>query len=47
VLAPLGISEDQAKELARASARVAEFTAGKTVRRVIFVPNKLVNIVVS
>jgi leucyl-tRNA synthetase len=47
VQAPIGISEERAKELANVSERVAEFTAGKTIRRVIFVPNKLVNIVVS
>ena len=43
----VGISEDQAIELANASERVKEFTAGKTVRRRIFVPGKLVNVVVS
>jgi leucyl-tRNA synthetase len=47
VQAPVGISEERARELANASERIAEFTSGKTIRRVIFVPNKLVNIVVS
>ena len=47
VLVPLGISEERAVELATASARVREFTEGHTIRRVIFVQNKLVNVVVA
>ncbi len=43
----LGISEEHAVELAMASDRVKEYTDGKTVRRVIFVPNRLVNVVVG
>ena len=40
-----GIAGDRLKELALASERVKAFTAGKTVRNVIVVPDKLVNVV--
>ena len=45
VLAP-DASEAQARELAFASARVQEFTGAREPRRVIYVPGKLLNIVV-
>ena len=41
------VSEEQAKELAMASSAVAPHLAGKQVRRIIYVPGKLVNVVVS
>ena len=44
---PVGIEEERAIELATSSDRAREFTEGHAVRRVIFVPNKLVNIVVG
>jgi leucyl-tRNA synthetase len=46
ISAPAGISEDAAKELALASELVAKHLAGQTPRKVIYVPGKLVNIVV-
>ncbi|MEX0800568.1 MAG: leucine--tRNA ligase [Dehalococcoidia bacterium] len=43
---PAGIEEERAKELALASERVRPHTDGKKVQRVIYVPGKLVNVVV-
>ena len=42
-----GIEEEAAVELAMASPRIQKHIEGKTVRKVIVVPGKLVNIVVS
>jgi leucyl-tRNA synthetase len=42
-----GIDEDKLKSLALSSPKVAEFTAGLTVRKVIVVPGKLVNVVAN
>ena len=42
-----GIGEEAAKDLAFASERAAAHVGGKTVRKVIYVPGKLVNIVVG
>jgi leucyl-tRNA synthetase len=44
---PVGIDEARAKELAQASPVVQRHVAGRDVRRVVFVPGKLVNIVLS
>ncbi len=44
---PLGVPKEQAVELATSSARVKEYTESATIRRIIFVPDKLVNIVVG
>lgn len=41
------IAKDELEALALASARVQEFTAGKTVRKVVVVPGRLVNIVAN
>ncbi|MFP4362678.1 MAG: leucine--tRNA ligase, partial [Spirochaetia bacterium] len=41
------LPKDELERLAFANERIAEWTEGKTVRKVITVPNKLVNIVVS
>lgn len=41
------ITEDQIKELALSDEKVKVFTDGKQIRKVIYVPGKLVNIVVS
>ena len=46
-LVPTGTTQDTALELARANPRVAPHLAGKTVKRVIFVPGKILNIVVE
>ncbi|MCD4690316.1 leucine--tRNA ligase, partial [bacterium] len=42
-----GASEDVVVELARANEKVARHLEGKTVRRIIFVPDRLLNIVVG
>ena len=44
---PADISEDDATTRALESDRVAVHTAGKQVRRVIYVPGRLVNVVAS
>ncbi|MDO5295365.1 MAG: leucine--tRNA ligase [bacterium] len=44
---PMGTEQAAIEELARANERVAAQLEGKTVRRVIYVPNKLLNIVVG
>ena len=46
VQVPVGISEEQAKELALNSESVKRFIAGKEIRKVVLVPGRLVNIVV-
>lgn len=43
---PVGISEEQAEELALKSEAVNKYIAGKEIRKVILVPGRLVNIVV-
>ena len=42
-----GIGEDRLRELALQDARIQPWTTGKTVRKVIVIPEKLVNIVVA
>ncbi|MEY4941762.1 MAG: hypothetical protein RIQ93_3497, partial [Verrucomicrobiota bacterium] len=44
-LVPIGITEHAALEVAKAHPRVGPALAGKTVRRVIYVPNKILNLV--
>jgi len=44
--APTGISEDEAVKTALSSPRLEKYIAGKQVVKIIFVPAKLVNIVV-
>ena len=44
--APADITECQATDAALANDRVKEFTAGKTVKSVVYVPGKLINVVV-
>jgi leucyl-tRNA synthetase len=44
---PADVSEDQAREAALGNENVARFIDGKTVRKVIMVPGKLLNIVVG
>jgi leucyl-tRNA synthetase len=46
-LVPVGITQESAVQLAMANSRVAPFLAGKTITRVIFVPTKILNIVVQ
>ncbi|MCL2706882.1 MAG: leucine--tRNA ligase [Dehalococcoidia bacterium] len=47
VTAPAGVTEDEAKSLALNSSKVQCFTAGKTLTQVVYVPGKLVNIVMK
>lgn len=47
VMASPDLSEEQAREVALSTERIKEMTTGKTIRKVIVVPKKLVNIVVS
>jgi leucyl-tRNA synthetase len=42
---PVGITEEEAKELALASEKVRRHTEDKETRKVIYVPGRLVNIV--
>ena len=44
---PVGISEEEAKKLALESPRVKPFLEGKSIANVIYVPRKLVNLVVK
>ncbi|MFI5339397.1 MAG: leucine--tRNA ligase [Candidatus Methylomirabilales bacterium] len=44
---PRGMAEDRLKELALLDPRIQSWTAGKAVRKVVVIPDKLVNIVVS
>ncbi len=44
-LVPVGLTQDQAMEIARANPRVAPFLAGRSIRRVVFVPGKILNVV--
>ena len=44
---PFGADEETAKKLALENERVKGYTKGKEIRKVIYVPNKLINIVVS
>ncbi len=43
----MDISEDKAKELALSQARVRKYIKGKKIKRVVFVKNKLINIVLN
>jgi leucyl-tRNA synthetase len=47
VTAPVTAAEEEIKEAALADGRVHPFIEGKTVRKVIYVPGKLINIVVG
>ena len=47
LLVPLGLTQDRAVELARAHEKVAPFLAGKSIAKVVFVPNRILNLVVS
>ncbi|MHB1482856.1 MAG: class I tRNA ligase family protein, partial [Bellilinea sp.] len=42
---PAGVSEDEAKERTLASAAVQKYLEGKNPRKIIYVPEKLINIV--
>jgi leucyl-tRNA synthetase len=44
---PAAITKEEVEQLAHSSTRVKEFTAGLTIRKVIYVPGKLINIVAN
>jgi len=46
-LVPVGTNQETAMELAKANSRVAPHLAGKTIQRVIYVPGKILNIVIQ
>jgi leucyl-tRNA synthetase len=46
-LVPVGLTQDAAVALARANSKVAPHLEGKTLGRVIYVPGKILNLVVS
>jgi leucyl-tRNA synthetase len=41
------VTEDEAKEMALESAKVQAFTQGKEIKKIIFVPERLINIVIG
>ncbi len=47
VRVPFGADEETVKEVALRNERVRAYTEGKEIRKVVYVPNKLINIVVS
>ena len=47
IAAPADIDEPAARELALSSAKVQPYTAGKTINKAIYVPGRLVNVVVG
>ena len=47
LMVPADAAEETVREAALASARIREHTEGKTIRKIIFVPGKLLNIVAS
>ena len=47
LMMPVGIAQDEAEKLALANEDVQKAIAGKTVRKVIFVPGRLLNIVAN
>jgi leucyl-tRNA synthetase len=47
IVVPVDATREAVEAAARASARIAEWTAGKEIRKVVVVPGKLVNIVVG
>jgi leucyl-tRNA synthetase len=47
LLVPVGIKQDEALELARSHSASASFLADKTIKRVVFVPGKILNIVIE
>ena len=46
-MVPLDATKAELETIALANERVREFTAGKTIRKVVVVPKKLVNVVAT
>ena len=47
IIAPAEIDQEEAEKLALSSSRVVGHVSGKTVRKIIYIPGKLINIVVN
>ncbi|MDQ6656115.1 MAG: hypothetical protein M3Y80_09915, partial [Verrucomicrobiota bacterium] len=47
IIVPLNGTEEQLREAALGSAKIQESLRGKTIRKVVAIPNKLVNFVAS
>jgi leucyl-tRNA synthetase len=45
-LVPIGLSQDEAVAIARSQSKVAPYLEGKTIARIIYVPGKILNLVV-
>jgi leucyl-tRNA synthetase len=46
-LVPVGLPQDAAVSLAKANEKVASFLAGKTIAKVVYVPGRILNLVVT
>ena len=46
-LVPIGLAQEDALAIAKANPRVAPYLEGKTIKRIVYVPNKILNIVVE
>jgi leucyl-tRNA synthetase len=46
-LVPIGLTQDQVLEIAKSNPRVAPHLEGKAIKRVVYVPNKILNVVVG
>lgn len=46
-LVPIGLAQEKAVELARAQEKVAPFLAGKNIIKVVYVPGRILNLVVA
>jgi leucyl-tRNA synthetase len=46
-LVPIGLTQDNAVELARKHPKVAPYLDGKVAKRVVYVPGKIINIIVE
>ena len=47
VSAPSGISQKEAENIALSSEKIKKLIAGLKIKKIIFVPNRLINIVIS
>ena len=47
IVVPIDASKAELEAIALANERVREFTAGQTIRKVVVVPKKLVNVVAT
>ncbi len=47
ITVPIAATSAELEQIARSNERLQEFTAGKTIRKVVVIPQKLVNIVAN